>query len=52
MGEDGLIPFRKMISIQKILQSRTDPDNLKERRALFKAADWEKYDAAHDLGRR
>lgn len=41
---EGLIPFLKLMQINKIVHPRLKTDYLEKRRALYKAKDWKGYD--------
>jgi hypothetical protein len=42
--DDGLIPFTKLMQINKIMHPRLNTEYLQRRRELYKSKDWEAYD--------
>lgn len=41
---EGLVPFTKLMQIQKIMQPRMDSTHLDRRRDLYKKQDWKRYE--------
>ena len=44
-GEDELIPFTKLMQINKVIHPRLNSDYLAERRQLFKEKNWAAYES-------